>query len=29
MENMPIETERKAQKLLNICQERNMTEQGK
>ena len=29
MENMPIETERKAQKLLNICQERNMTEQAR
>lgn len=29
IENMPIETERKAQKLLNICKERNMTEQAR
>ncbi|XP_052263142.1 nuclear pore complex protein Nup85-like isoform X2 [Dreissena polymorpha] len=29
MENMPIETERKAYKLLNVCEKRNMSEQVK
>ncbi|KAK3090531.1 hypothetical protein FSP39_012520 [Pinctada imbricata] len=29
LESLPIETEMKAQKLFNICQERNMTDQAK
>jgi len=29
MDNMPIESEKKAFKLLNICEKRNMPEQGR
>ena len=28
VEHMPVETEKKAHKLLYICEERNMQEQG-
>jgi len=28
MEHMPIESEKKAHKLLHVCEKRNMAEQG-
>ena len=29
IDHMPIETQRKAEKILTICEKRNMAEQGK
>ena len=29
IEHMPIETQRKAEKILTICEKRNMSEHGK